>query len=70
MESRFRSSFPKKSDEISLRRKEIHGGDRCLESKNLGAYLRDVVDGCHYSQNRFEFDEDRLDDGLLELMVC
>ena len=57
------------SDKISLRRKEIQGGDRCLEGKNLEAYLRDVVDGRHCSQNRFESGEDRLDDGLLERVI-
>ena len=50
MESRFRSSFPKKSDEISLRRKEIQGSGRELENGNLETYLRDVVDGRHHGR--------------------
>ena len=41
-----------------------------IEEWKLGDILRDVVDGRHCSRNRFESGEDRLDDGLLEQVIC
>ena len=70
MESRFRSSFPKKLDEINLRRKEIQGSGRYLEDRNLEAYLGDVVAGRHCSQDGNESEGGYLNNSLTEKRIC
>ena len=53
-----------------MRREEIQDCDRYLENGNLEAYLRDVVAGFHYSRDRCESEEDRLNKSLMGRKIC